>query len=100
MIKVEDAIKAQRRERLRSDEWIKLRMKVLLRDNYVCQQCKAHASEVDHIIPVALTGSDELSNLQALCSKCHKKKTSEDVNKIKKARILKKLKKRKGGGFL
>ncbi len=30
---------------------------------------------VDHIVPRARGGTDDLSNLQALCARCHSKKT-------------------------
>jgi len=42
--------------------------------------------EVDHIVPLALGGSDAMSNLQALCPRCHKAKTREDIRRISKAR--------------
>ena len=60
--------------------WQKLRIVVLRRDNYLCQLCLVRdrlevAREVDHIKPKAQGGTDELSNLQSLCHKCHKEKT-------------------------
>lgn len=61
--------------------WRRLREQVLQRDSYLCQRCLAlgryqEASEVDHIIPVAKGGSDQLSNLAAICTPCHKAKTA------------------------
>jgi len=51
--------------------WRQLRAGVLFRDTYTCVLCGAGASEVDHITPLAYGGSDEPSNLRALCAACH-----------------------------
>lgn len=51
---------------------------VFLRDRYHCQSCGKTATEteltIDHIIPLARSGSNDISNLQTLCSNCNKKK--------------------------
>jgi 5-methylcytosine-specific restriction endonuclease McrA len=48
---------------------------VLLRDNYQCRLCGAvvhgKRAHVDHIVPKAKGGSDEVSNLRCLCVSCH-----------------------------
>jgi hypothetical protein len=55
----------------------KLRLAVMERDSFCCRLCghsaKAHgvALEVDHIVPVALGGTNELDNLQTLCENCN-----------------------------
>ena len=36
------------------------------------------ANEVDHIIPLAKGGTDELRNLQAINAECHRRKTAAD----------------------
>ncbi len=41
------------------------------RDAYRCALCPRGAEEVDHIVPVAEGGSDNLSNLRSLCHNCH-----------------------------
>lgn len=41
--------------------------------------CGRHATEVDHIVPRAFAGSDELSNLQAACSECHRLKSQREA---------------------
>ncbi len=38
--------------------------------------CGAPATDADHIVPRAQGGSDEFSNLQALCHACHARKTA------------------------
>ena len=37
-------------------------------------------TEVDHIVPKREGGTDEESNLQALCKSCHSRKTAEESN--------------------
>lgn len=66
--------------------WRRLRAQVLKRDNHLCQcsECKRlgrlrSADEVDHIVPVAAGGTDELGNLQAINNECHKAKTLLDA---------------------
>jgi 5-methylcytosine-specific restriction enzyme A len=48
---------------------------VLQRDNYQCRSCGATAAlSIDHIIPLASGGSNDMSNLQTLCSRCNSRK--------------------------
>ena len=73
-----------RHERGYDSKWVKLREKVLIRDEYLCQVCKANgiytqAKEVDHIVPKALGGSDSFDNLQAICKHCHREKTLQEA---------------------
>lgn len=60
-----------------SQGWKAARREVLLRDNYQCQMCGAvvhgKRAHVDHIVPKAKGGSDEVSNLRTLCVSCHSK---------------------------
>jgi predicted restriction endonuclease len=55
-----------------------LRHEVFRRDGYRCRECGAtnHETslEVDHIIPVSQGGTDELGNLQTLCTPCNRAK--------------------------
>jgi len=70
--------------------WLEVREKALERDGYRCVKCGRQASEVDHIVPIALGGSMfDLNNLQSLCSECHKWKTLSDLQKIRNAEKLK-----------
>ena len=60
-----------------------LRDAVLQRDAGLCQMCLARgvlemAVEVDHIVPLHQGGTDDASNLQALCHDCHATKTATE----------------------
>ena len=58
--------------------WSRIRAEVLW-EHKTCQICGVNpSSEVDHIIEVAVGGDPfAKSNLQALCSTCHKRKTAK-----------------------
>ena len=58
-------------------EWPRIRREVLKAEPR-CRMCKAPASTVDHVVPVAEGGSHGRANLQSLCRACHKAKTAED----------------------
>lgn len=55
-----------------------VRVSVLNRDKYKCVFCGKNAKhvelEVDHIIPFAKGGSNDISNLQTLCFDCNRGK--------------------------
>lgn len=64
--------------------WRRKRARVLERDAYLCQPCMAQgrltlAAQVDHITPQAEGGTDEESNLQAICEPCHQAKTKAEA---------------------
>ena len=76
-----------------SREWKRKRDKVWKRDKSLCQICADkniihplargtkyldHQGTVDHIIPRNAGGSDELSNLRLVGSRCHAKKSGQD----------------------
>ena len=57
-----------------------LRHEVFKRDNYKCVECGASKEDgatlhIDHKIPVSKGGTDELDNLQTLCSDCNLNKS-------------------------
>jgi 5-methylcytosine-specific restriction enzyme A len=80
-----------RHERGYGTQWDKIRKYVLHRDSYLCQPClrqgRAHVgNEVDHKKPKAKGGTDDLDNLEAINSECHKVKTAEDSGKTYRPR--------------
>ncbi len=52
---------------------------VLQRDKYQCRSCGKTTVEInltiDHIIPLARGGQNDISNLQTLCFVCNRQKT-------------------------
>lgn len=68
--------------------WRRLREEVLKRDEYRCQSCGriTEDGECDHIVPIHLGGTDDLSNLQWLCKEpCHAEKTALEAANAQKA---------------
>lgn len=58
--------------------WQRLRIRILDRDYWQCRSCGNKATDVDHIIAKNKGGTDDPENLQALCHKCHSRKTAEE----------------------
>ena len=58
--------------------WSVTRRTVLVRDRRRCLFCGQPANLVDHRLPVAWGGGDELENLQTMCRDDHKVKTGEE----------------------
>ncbi|CAN0622175.1 5-methylcytosine-specific restriction enzyme A [Burkholderia multivorans] len=76
-----DRQRGSRHQRGYDSKWVKLRKRILARDNGLCQVCRqagrvTAASHVDHIVSKADGGTDAESNLQAICVPCHKAKTA------------------------
>ena len=46
-------------------------LQALQRIRFLCVECGALASEVDHVLPRERGGRDVLENLRSLCSRCH-----------------------------
>ena len=71
--------------------WTKLRLRILKRDMYLCQQCQRdgrvtplavvpYDHAVDHIVPKAQGGTDDPSNLESLCQEpCHREKSEREA---------------------
>lgn len=64
---------------------LKVRYLVLKRDGERCVKCGASTKadpavtlEVDHIVPASKGGSDDVDNLQTLCSRCNQGKRDRD----------------------
>lgn len=55
--------------------WETIRLSVLNRDGWRCAVCgkplEGQDATVDHIVPKAAGGRDELSNLISMCRKCN-----------------------------
>ena len=88
------ALKSKKEPRLASYKWEEIRQIILERDNNKCVKCEEPGLEIDHIVAKRLGGTDEEANLQTLCNECHKAKTKEDVDKIRKLRRFKNYEKR------
>ncbi|MBD2387677.1 HNH endonuclease [Cylindrospermum sp. FACHB-282] len=58
-----------------------VRKYVFQRDKYQCQSCGKTTLEaslsIDHIIPLARGGQNDISNLQSLCFTCNQEKTDK-----------------------
>lgn len=58
----------------------RLRYEVLRRDNHACRYCGATAPDVkltvDHVVPTALGGSDDPTNLVTACAPCNSGKSA------------------------
>jgi len=56
------------------------RLKVLRRDGHTCYYCgEGGATHVDHIVPMASGGGDEMDNLVAACARCNQRKGSKSL---------------------
>lgn len=69
----------------------RLRYEVLRRDNHACRYCGATAPGValvvDHVVPVALGGTDLPTNLVAACSPCNSGKSATPVDAARVADV-------------
>ncbi len=67
---------------------IAVRKYVYQRDKNQCQSCGQTTTEtklsVDHIIPLATGGSNDMSNLQTLCLSCNSKKKHHFDNRFRR----------------
>ena len=59
--------------------WQRLRARILQRDNHRCVYCGAVAEVVDHVIGIAVGGSDQQSNLVAACQACNERKRVQEA---------------------
>ena len=60
----------------------KLRHEVFKRDGFCCRECGASKDEtsleIDHILPVAKGGTNDIDNLQTLCRECNRMKHTDE----------------------
>ena len=64
---------------IRHNFTVEERKNIYVSEGKICKKCKKELTEknyqIDHIIPLACGGDNELSNLQILCKHCHFEKT-------------------------
>ncbi len=73
--------------------WQLLRRYILDRDKGLCQPCRRGdlvvvATEVDHIVPKSKGGTDDETNLQAICTGCHDAKTKRETAEARQAHAM------------
>ncbi|MFI0211942.1 HNH endonuclease [Streptomyces diastaticus] len=75
---------SDRRSRLPKN-WASLRRRVIRRDGGQCtalhsdgRRCELPGTDVDHIVPDSLGGSDDMSNLALCCAWHHRQKTGRE----------------------
>ena len=57
-----------------------IRKVVLKNSGYCCNFCSSYDNlEIDHINPVSLGGTNDILNLQVLCSSCNSKKSANSI---------------------
>jgi 5-methylcytosine-specific restriction protein A len=72
-------------------DWPQRRNAVRRRANGRCEgrvrgvRCPNRGAECDHITPHTEGGTDDLSNLQWLCTPCHKRKTGQEAAQARAA---------------
>jgi 5-methylcytosine-specific restriction endonuclease McrA len=64
------------------------RLAVLNAAGWRCQICGKPANTADHVLPLALGGTHDVSNLRPLCRRCNSRLGAELTNEIKASRRL------------
>ena len=79
----------------KTNKWVALRNTALIRDKYMCQNCKANnkavnADCVHHVFPIESYPqySYELWNLMSLCTKCHDEMHNHYTGELSKKGML------------
>lgn len=77
---------AARSCRQRPSRWLKVL--ILEAQDHRCLGCEAPLKdrEFDHVIPLGIGGSNAADNWAALCPRCHRSKTRQDLKRIAKAK--------------
>ena len=65
-------------------QWRKTRKLIFKRDGYICVPCNkagrvTPSTQVDHVKPKYLGGTEDWANLQSICEDCHKLKTAQEA---------------------
>lgn len=69
------------KRRIGTYKWRKLRLKILERDNWICQICMKYGKCVDHIEPWRVSHNDSPENLRCLCRSCNAIRRKEELLK-------------------
>ena len=82
--KFADERRGSRHQRGYGSDWDKTRIRILKRDNGLCQPCLkqgrvTEAKQVDHKVPKFEGGTDDDDNLQSICKPCHDAKTQAEA---------------------
>jgi hypothetical protein len=75
-INIREKHRTKRKQLSSSGKWY-----LAVQQSFKCNLCSdmlQHTAEVDHIVPLKLHGSNEISNLQVLCTACHSDKTKRE----------------------
>lgn len=74
-------------DRISREAWEIIRTLVFQRDDFTCRYCGAHnrAMHCDHIVPLALGGTNSPYNLQTLCRACNVLKGAQPPSFVIKA---------------
>ena len=72
-----DAGRPSAAERGYDAEWQKTRKEFLVMHPR-CTECGQQATEVDHIVPIADGGTNEWTNLRAMCKRDHSQRTARE----------------------
>ncbi|MCA8079932.1 HNH endonuclease [Burkholderia cepacia] len=86
-----DRERGNRHARGFGSNWERTRAEIMKRDKALCQSCLRAgrvvlATSVDHIVNRAEGGTDDHSNLEALCDKCHNAKTAKEAARARARR--------------
>lgn len=66
------------------------KLEILRQQGYRCNICKEknRPNEADHILAVTLGGTNDVSNIQILCTRCHRRKDAHLINKSLEEQII------------
>ncbi len=76
-------------QQIYNDEFLAIRTDVLKRDNYTCVNCGQTGTElhIHHIVSRAEGGTNDLTNLVTLCSRCHSVQDAKEHELIQEDEI-------------